>query len=78
MLKELGLRSPLCEVLTGGEVSAENAEGRDDVAASEGMEDNSRLAALPSCRVEELRVRLHGEEDFGTAPARAATRMGGQ
>lgn len=78
MFEESRLCSQMFEVLTDGEVSADDAEGGNDVDASEGVEDGIRLAALPSCMVEELRVRLHVWEDSATAPARTSTRMTGQ
>ncbi len=63
MFEELRLRAQMFEVLTGGEVSADNVEGRDDLEAAEGLEEGVRLAALPARMVEELRVRLHVWED---------------
>jgi hypothetical protein len=67
MFEELRLRAQMFEVLTGGDVSADNVEGRDDVDTAEGMEEGVRLAALPARMVEELRVRLHIWEDAARA-----------
>lgn len=63
MFEELRLRAQMFEVLTGGEVSADNVEGRDDVEEAEGDAGGSRLVVLPSGMVEDLRVRLHVWED---------------
>jgi hypothetical protein len=46
MFEEFRLRAQMLEVLTGGESSADNAEGRDDVGDSAGRVDGIRLAAL--------------------------------
>jgi hypothetical protein len=57
------------EVLTGGDVSADNVEGRDDLEDAEGNEDSVRLASLPARMIDDLRVRLHVWEDPGEAPS---------
>lgn len=59
MYEELRLRAQTFEVLTGGEVAADNVEGRDDVAKAEGVEQGLRFTPLPPTMVEDLRVNLH-------------------
>ena len=58
MYEELRLRAQIFEVLTGGEVAADNPEGQDDFVEAEGKEQGYRLVALPSGMVEDLRVKL--------------------
>lgn len=59
MYEELRLRSQMFEVLTGGDVSADNMEGRDDVRHAEGREEGRHFTALPLDMVSDLRVQLH-------------------
>jgi hypothetical protein len=59
MYEELRLRAQTFEVLTGGELAADDAEGYDDQGDAEGRETGLRFVPLPSAMVEELRVRLH-------------------
>ncbi len=66
MYEELRIRAQMFEVLTGGEVSSDNLEGRDDVGDAEGEENGVRLPSLPSKMVDDLRVRLHVWADKGT------------
>jgi helicase-like protein/type III restriction/modification enzyme restriction subunit len=56
MYEELRIRAQTFEVLTGGEVSADNGEERD---AEEGAEHGLHYALLPVAMVNDLRVRLH-------------------
>jgi hypothetical protein len=70
MYEELRLRAQIFEVLTGGDVTADNAEGRDDSEEGEGQEEGLRLLPLPPAMVEDLRVRLHVWEE-GEGPARS-------
>jgi hypothetical protein len=69
MFEELRLRAQMFEVLTGGDVSADNVEGRDDMDEAEGNEDGVRLVSLPARIIDDLRVRLHVWEDPGDAPS---------
>ena len=57
--KELRLRAQTFEVLTGGDLAADNAEGHDDSAAAEGTESNLSFIPLPEPMVRDLRVSLH-------------------
>jgi len=59
MYEELRLRAQTFEVLTGGDVGAENVEGHDDVPGAEGTEDGSAYATLPASMMADLRVQLH-------------------
>jgi hypothetical protein len=56
MYEELRLRSQVFEVLTGGDVTSDDAEGND---SSEGREEGLRNLELPPEMVTDLRVRLH-------------------
>lgn len=58
MYEELRMRAQIFEVLTGGDVAADSAEGNDDSAAAEGKERELQLVALPPRMIDELRVRL--------------------
>lgn len=64
MYEELRVRAQTFEVLTGGEVSADNIEGQDDVADAEGRESEVKLAPLPMAMVEDLRVQLQVWNDL--------------
>jgi len=59
MYEELRLRAQSFEVLTGGELAPDHAEGQDDVPDAEGKSDNRALAELPPEMVADLRVNLH-------------------
>jgi hypothetical protein len=56
MYEEIRLRAQTFEVLTGGDVTADNLEGRDD---EEGAEAGLAFPVLPPKMVEDLRVELH-------------------
>lgn len=62
MYEELRIRAQTFEVLTGGDVTSDDLEGRDD---SEGQEGELEWALLPPEMVADLRVRLHVWEDAG-------------
>jgi hypothetical protein len=57
MYEELRLRAQTFEVLTGGDLAAENPEGDD--AEGEGRAREVKLVPLPEHMVDELRVNLH-------------------
>lgn len=57
MYEQLRLRAQTFEVLTGGDLSAENAEGNDEQGEGTPELDES-LAPLPESMVEALRVNL--------------------
>jgi hypothetical protein len=59
MYEELRLRAQTFEVLTGGDLTADDAEGIDDHKKSEGQEAGLRLIPLPDDMVDQMRVRLH-------------------
>jgi hypothetical protein len=60
MFEELRTRAQIFEVLTGGDVSAGNVEGRDDADNAEGDESiGLSVPVLPNAMVEDLRVKLH-------------------
>lgn len=59
MFEELRTRAQIFEVLTGGDVSADNLEGRDDGSEPEGVEQGFSVSVLPASMVEDLRVKLH-------------------
>lgn len=59
MFEELRIRAQIFEVLTGGEVSADNLEGDDTEASAEGGEAGLSLPVLPDQMVDDLRVKLH-------------------
>lgn len=59
MYEELRLRAQTFEVLTGGDLAADDVEGFDDRKKSEGKEEGLRFVALPDGMVEQLRVSLH-------------------
>jgi Helicase conserved C-terminal domain len=56
MYEELRIRAQIFEVLTGGDVSADNTDEPD---SEEGSELGLRYALLPQAMVSDLRVRLH-------------------
>ncbi len=57
--EELRLRAQTFEILTGGDLSADNPEGHDDINSAEGTSTGLQLLALPEQMLSELRVRLH-------------------
>jgi len=60
MFEELRTRAQIFEVLTGGDISAGNVEGHDDVENAEGDEAGGlSVPVLPNAMVEDLRVKLH-------------------
>jgi len=59
MYEEIRIRAQTFEVLTGGDVSADNSEGRDDEDGAEGQEEGLAFPMLPPQMVADLRVRLH-------------------
>jgi hypothetical protein len=61
MYEEIRIRAQTFEVLTGGDVSADNMEGRDDpdVTNPEGKELGLQYPVLPREMIDDLRVRLH-------------------
>jgi hypothetical protein len=59
MYEELRLRAQTFEILTGGDLAADNAEGADDRENAEGQESNLRLLPLPKSLIEAMRVNLH-------------------
>lgn len=59
MYEELRLRAQTFEVLTGGDIGLENAEGHDDSADAEGKEMGLKFAHLPARMMADLRVKLH-------------------
>ena len=56
MYEELRIRAQVFEVLTGGDVSSDDAGGDD---TNEGREQAFRALELPAAMVSDLRVRLH-------------------
>ena len=59
MYEELRLRAQTFEVLTGGDLTADDAEGYDDHKKAEGEEAGLRFVALPDSMVNAMRVNLH-------------------
>lgn len=53
------LRAQTFEVLTGGDLTADEAEGYDDHKKAEGEEAGLRFVALPDSMVDAMRVNLH-------------------
>ena len=58
MYEELRLRAQTFEVLTGGDLAADNAEGMEQIGSEEGEGRDLRLLNLPSSMIEDLRARL--------------------
>jgi len=58
MFEELRLRAQTFEVLTGGDLAAENPEGADDVDPDAGMKRFATLIGLPDRMIKDLRVKL--------------------
>jgi hypothetical protein len=65
MYEELRLRAQTFEILTGGDLSADNPEGNDDEAGAEGTTSDLRMVALPDEMLADLRVRLHVWQEPG-------------
>jgi hypothetical protein len=59
MYEELRLRAQTFEVLTGGDLVADDAEGFDDQDHPEGHDTGLRFVPLPSSMVDGMRVKLH-------------------
>jgi hypothetical protein len=59
MYEELRLRAQTFEVLTGGDLAVDDAEGLDDHKKSEGQESGLRFVALPDDMIDQMRVSLH-------------------
>ncbi|MDF3069767.1 MAG: hypothetical protein K0R38_5368 [Polyangiaceae bacterium] len=59
MFEEIRVRAQTFEVLTGGDVAADNLEGNEDEDGAEGNEEGLGFPALPAALVADLRVRLH-------------------
>jgi superfamily II DNA/RNA helicase len=59
MYEELRLRAQTFEVLTGGDLAADEAEGYDDHKNAEGQEAGVWFVALPDSMVDTMRVSLH-------------------
>jgi hypothetical protein len=59
MYEELRLRAQTFEVLSGGDLAVDDAEGFDDRKQAKGKEEGLRFVALPDGMVEQLRVSLH-------------------
>lgn len=59
MYEELRLRAQTFEVLTGGDLTADEAEGHDIHNEAEGEEVGLRFVSLPDAMVEAMRVSLH-------------------
>lgn len=70
MYEELRLRAQMFEVLTGGDMAGDDAEGRDADDGAEGAEKGLRLVTLPGSMVEDLRVRLHVWTDLALLDGR--------
>ncbi|MBD3348187.1 MAG: hypothetical protein GF400_03190 [Candidatus Eisenbacteria bacterium] len=58
MYEELRLRAQTFEVLTGGDLAADRAEGEDHVKGAEDKERGLRFVPLPGDMVHDLRVKL--------------------
>jgi hypothetical protein len=74
MFEELRLRAQTFEVLTGGDMAADNAEGSDEAEAGPGASHLPRLVLLPESMLRELRVDLavwREGEPSGPAPCQA-------
>jgi len=63
MYEELRLRAQTFEILTGGDLSADNPDGNDDEPSAEGVAAGLRMVALPDEMIADLRVRLHVWQD---------------
>jgi hypothetical protein len=73
MYEELRLRAQTFEVLTGGDFSADNADGQDDIAKPEGKELGLSVLPLPPQMIDDLRVKLQvWDSPQGSEPERTA------
>lgn len=70
MYEELRLRAQTFEVLTGGDLAADDVEGYDDHKKAEGAEAGLRFVALPDDMVDQMRVRLHVWKDNADSTAK--------
>jgi len=72
MYEELRVRAQIFEVLTGGDVTRDDAAGEERKGENvEGEDSGLTLPALPLCMVNDLRVRLHvWEEPPAPVPVR--------
>ena len=59
MYEELRLRAQTFEVLTGGDFSADHADGGEDALDAEGKELGLSVVPLPEQMINDLRVKLH-------------------
>jgi hypothetical protein len=59
MYEELRLRAQTFEVLTGGDFTADHADGQDDTTGLQGEESGLSAVPLPPEMINELRVKLH-------------------
>jgi hypothetical protein len=76
MYEEIRIRAQTFEVLTGGDVAADNLEGADDIEGAEGSEAGFAFPVLPPGVIEDLRVRLHvweASDESSVSTAAAAT-----
>jgi hypothetical protein len=65
MYEEIRIRAQTFEVLTGGDVAADNLEGGDEGDGAEGKEAGLQFPVLPPEMIRDLRVRLHVWEPAG-------------
>ena len=68
MYEELRLRAQTFEVLTGGDLAADESEGADNHENAEGEESGLRFVPLPDSMVEALRVKLHVWSEQSNSP----------
>jgi hypothetical protein len=59
MFEELRMRAQTFEVLTGGDVTIDDASGADDESSAEGSEQGLNLRSLPPEMLQDLRARLN-------------------
>ncbi len=70
MYEELRLRAQTFEVLTGGDLATNDAEGYDDHSRAEGQETGLNFVPLPDDMVNQMRVSLHVWADKQQEPSR--------
>lgn len=58
MFEELRMRAQVFEVMTGGDVAIDDADGSDEAGSAEGISIEKKFTVLPEQVVEDLRVRL--------------------
>lgn len=73
MYEELRLRAQTFEVLTGGDLAADNAEGYDDQNHPEGRDTGLRFVPLPGSMVDDLRVNLQVWSESDNSSDRGAS-----